>query len=237
MQPSNQQPSRRAGNRPGLSQIAYRMGDYASIRQRLLEQLPETVKVLASAQSFGETSTVSLATLTTRAQDDFAIALIDSWAMVADVLTFYQERIANEGYLLTATERRSVLELARSIGYELAPGVAATTHLSFTVEDAPDAPTEANVPSGTQVMSVPVKDEFPQTFETVEDLIAHVEWNAILPRASRPQTVDQHTQQLYLTGTSTQLEKGSLLLLVDTADVTSAHVLLLTEVQTDSDTE
>ena len=46
-------------------------------------------------------------------------------ACVADVLGFYQERIANEGYLRTATERRSVLELARTIGYELKPGVAA----------------------------------------------------------------------------------------------------------------
>ena len=61
-------------------------------------------------------------------------------ACVADVLTFYQERIANEGFLRTATERRSVLELARAIGYELKPGVAASVHLAFTVEDAPGAP-------------------------------------------------------------------------------------------------
>ena len=54
-----------------------------------------------------------LAALTTRAPDDPAIALLDAWATVADVLTFYQERIANEGFLRTATERRSVLELAR----------------------------------------------------------------------------------------------------------------------------
>ena len=40
------------------------------------------------------------------------MALIDACACVADVLTFYQERIANEGFLRTATERRSVLELA-----------------------------------------------------------------------------------------------------------------------------
>ena len=45
------------------------------------------------------------------------IALLDAWATVGDVLTFYQERIANEGYLRTATERRSVLELARLVGY------------------------------------------------------------------------------------------------------------------------
>jgi len=47
----------------------------------------------------------------TRADDDFAIGLLDAWAVVSDVLTFYQERIANESYLRIATaERRSVLE-------------------------------------------------------------------------------------------------------------------------------
>jgi len=63
--------------------------------------------------------------LKTRDPSDPAIALLDSWALVADVLSFYQERIANEGYLRTALERRSVLELARLIGYQLRPGVAA----------------------------------------------------------------------------------------------------------------
>jgi hypothetical protein len=59
---------------------------------------------------------------------------------VADVLTFYQERIANEGYLRTATERRSVLEMARVIGYGLNHGVATGTYLSFTVEEASGVP-------------------------------------------------------------------------------------------------
>lgn len=61
--------------------------------------------------------------LTSREADDATIALLDAWATVADVLTFYQERIANEGYLRTATERRSVLELARLVGYQPRPGV------------------------------------------------------------------------------------------------------------------
>jgi hypothetical protein len=39
-----------------------------------------------------------LARLTTRATEDPTIALMDAWAMVLDVLSFYQERIANEGY-------------------------------------------------------------------------------------------------------------------------------------------
>jgi len=59
--------------------------------------------------------------------DRFRHRPLDGWATVADVLTFYQERIANESYLRTAIERRSLLELARKIGYELRPGIAAGT--------------------------------------------------------------------------------------------------------------
>ena len=58
-----------------------------------------------------------LLALTARDPSDPSIALLDGWATVGDVLTFYQERIANEGYLRTTTERRSVLELSRLTGY------------------------------------------------------------------------------------------------------------------------
>src|SRR5262249_36629350 len=119
-------------NRPGLSAIAYRVGIHSQFKHSLLAQL-STGKLSALAQ------------LQTRADDDFSIALLDAWATVADVLTFYQERIANESYLRTATERRSLLELARLIGYELRPGVAASTYLAFTLEDAPGAPLQTTI--------------------------------------------------------------------------------------------
>jgi predicted phage baseplate assembly protein len=105
---------------------------------------------------------------------------------VADVLTFYQERIANEGFLRTATERRSVLELARAIGYELKPGVAASTHLAFAVEDAPGAPGVCTLAQGAPVQSVPPQGKLPQVFETSSELVARAEWNALLPRQARP---------------------------------------------------
>ena len=57
-----------------------------------------------------------------------------------DVLAFYQERLANESFLRTATERRSILELARLIGYQPSPGVAASTWLAFTLQEAPGLP-------------------------------------------------------------------------------------------------
>src|SRR3712207_4233645 len=108
----------------------------------------------------------------TRDDEDFAIALLDAWATVADVLTFYQERIANESYLRTATERVSLLHLARLIGYELRPGVAAGTFLAFTLEDAPGSPGEVTLDVGTRVQSLPGPGEQPQTFETVEQIEA-----------------------------------------------------------------
>ncbi|MDJ0716953.1 MAG: putative baseplate assembly protein [Prochloraceae cyanobacterium] len=212
-------------NRPGLSQIAYRISDYNAFFHRLLELLPQP----------DASGKVPLARLTTRSTDDAAIALIDAWAIVADVLTFYQERIANEGYLRTATERRSLLELARAIGYELNPGVAASTYLTFTVEEAPDSPTVANIPKGTQVMSVPEGEELPQNFETIEDFTAYVQWNAIKPRLTRPQKITLQTIQFYLSGIDTQLEAGDSLLLLDEENPDRIYLLNLTSVETNSE--
>src|SRR4051812_16869885 len=81
-------------NPPGLPAITYRVGTHARFKESLLADLSLSHEP-------------ALRQLTTRDDSDFAIALLDVWAMVADVLTFYQERIANESYLRTATERRS----------------------------------------------------------------------------------------------------------------------------------
>src|SRR4029079_9804547 len=69
----------------------------------------------------------------TRGSDDFTIALLDAWAVAADVLTFYNERLAQESYLRTARERISLQELGRLIGYRLRPGAAAQTALGFVL--------------------------------------------------------------------------------------------------------
>ncbi|MGB3299960.1 MAG: hypothetical protein WBA76_16975, partial [Phormidesmis sp.] len=218
-------------NRPGLGALSYRVGDYHRFRQKLMSHLSQP------ALPGGST----LAALTTRATDDSAIALLDAWAIMADVLTFYQERIANEGFLNTATERLSVLELARSIGYELDPGVAASTYLSFEVEDptaelrTTEDPTVV-IPLGTQVESVPGEGELPQLFETVEEMVARPEWSAIAPRSTRPQTITRSATELWLSGIDTQLQPGDWLLLVDRETPQIWRLLRLTEVVPDSAT-
>ncbi|MDM0112233.1 hypothetical protein QTI66_08730 [Variovorax sp. J22R133] len=168
-------------NDPGLPALSYRVDTHQGFYARMVQSLP-----LARSDANDPASGRPLAQLLTRSSDDPTVALLDACACVADVLTFYQERIANEGFLRTATERRSVLELARAIGYELKPGVAASVHLSFIVEDAPGAPGVCTLIAGTPVQSVPPQDKLPQVFETSNDLVARAEWNALLARQVRP---------------------------------------------------
>jgi hypothetical protein len=124
-------------------------------------------------------NTLALSALQTRRDDDYAITLLDMWATVADVLTFYQERIANESYLRTAVHRDSVLRMARMLDYHLRPGIAATTFLAFSL----DKEATLQIPVGLRVQSVPVHDEQPQIYETLESILADANLNRsrILP--------------------------------------------------------
>lgn len=201
-------------NRPGLNAIAYRTGIYHEFRESLLSR-------------FSGSDLLALHSLTTRNNDDFTISLLDAWAVVSDVLTFYQERIANEAYLRTATERFSVLQMARLIGYELRPGVAASTYLAFTLDDTSAVPiplpgmaksADPFIPSvaldaGIKVQSVPAQDEKPQTFETIQKIQARPEWNAIRPRLYQPQPVKFKNGFFIIDDISNDLKKGDVLLL------------------------
>ena len=68
-------------NRPGLPALSYRAGTYATFLETMVARL-SSFEVLKG--------------LTTRELSDPSIAMLDAWAVVADVLTFYQQRIANE---------------------------------------------------------------------------------------------------------------------------------------------
>ena len=115
-------------NRPGLAALRYRVGRHGTFLETMKRRL--TGLEVGGA---GGGKLLPLSELTTREVDDPAIALLDAWATVADVLTFYQERIANEGYLPTATERRSIVELARLVGYRPRTGLVFSGDLAFTV--------------------------------------------------------------------------------------------------------
>jgi len=202
-------------NRPGLNELAYRVGTHATFLETMLARLSDLfLEITESSGGNNKKSLYPLRGLKTRDRNDAAIAWLDSWAIVADVLTFYQERIANEGFLNTAIERRSVLELARLVGYKLRPGVAATVYLAFELEKNQNI----EIPKGVRAQSIPGSGEMPQAFETSASLEARFVWNAIKPRLTRPQWIhffnSKFIDTFYFKGISTNLKPNDLLLLV-----------------------
>ena len=211
-------------NPPGLSRIDYRVGTYS--------------RFVASMQArMAGKAHPALAALRTRAHDDPTIALLHACAAVDDVLTFYQERIAHEAYLRTATERLSLVQQARLLGYKPKPGVAANVHLAFTVETTPGSPESAPVPASTRVQSIPGPNELPQTFETSKAIEARAAWNAIKLRTSYPQTVTTTMGQVIVNGIEVGLKPGDRVLLVDPADTTNRAVKRVKKVTPDQATQ
>jgi hypothetical protein len=160
-------------NAPGRTALAYRVATYADVFASLRARVTGLAPPAGAAGS-------PLAALKTRTLDDPAIALLDAWAVVTDVLTFYQERIANEGYLATAQEERSLTELAMLVGYTPRPGVAASVDLAFEL----DPGARRLIPAFQSAKSVPKPKELPQTFETSVALEARTEWNLLPPLKS-----------------------------------------------------
>lgn len=211
-------------NPPGLSAILYRAGTYATFYETMLARLSSLALDVPSAGGTGTDTLYPLKGLSARDTSDPSIALLDAWAVVGDVLTFYQERIANEGYLPTAIERRSILELARLVGYRMRPGVAASVPLAFTASLGFDG----DIPAGTRAQSIPGAGELPQFFETSDVLTARDTWNAMKPRLTRPQLISPPTLQgaipavtdanvidtVYFDGIATNLKAGDALMIL-----------------------
>lgn len=186
-------------NPPGRSSIDYRVGTHGRFMAAMLERL-------ASRPELGR--------LTARTTDDPAVALLDCWAVVADVLTFYGERHAQEGYLATAVEAESLVRLGRLVGHRPRPALGAGGYLAYTLD--PGARTV--VPAGSQAKSMPAQGGSPQTFETSEDLTADAAWNTLPVRMTAPPRLRARTaprlERLTFTGSALGLRPGDRLLLL-----------------------
>lgn len=141
--------------------IDYLAKDFSSFRRALLEL-----------------STVRYPSWQERSEADFGMMFMESLCSVADDLSYFQDRIAGEAGLETATERTSIVRHARLVDYEPRPRTAARVILVFDVNGHPSIPTGVRVkmpdPAGGSI-----------DFETGTGLFdatsypAHEEWNAI----------------------------------------------------------
>jgi uncharacterized phage protein gp47/JayE len=140
--------------------IDYLARDYNSFRQALIDLIP-----------------AKLPEWTDRSEADFGIVLIELFAYMADILSYYQDRLANEAFLTTAQERRSVIEHLRLIGYEMAPAAPATARLSLIVGNNVNQSVE--VRKGDQFATASTKDRPSVTFEYTEDKPLVIDFSAL----------------------------------------------------------
>ncbi|MGX5208028.1 putative baseplate assembly protein [Streptomyces violaceus] len=194
-------------NPPGRTALDYRVGEYGSFLAALLDRLASPAYP-------------ALNHLTVRTPDDPAIGLLDATAVLGDLLTFHSERIADEAYLRTADEHRSLVLLGRLVGHRPRPGVAAATHLAYTLERDPRAEAQnVLIPRGARSHSVPASaDEASLTFETARDLTARWDFNELKVRRRRPSLLTpqdlEKRSELFVEGTGLSLQTGDQLLFV-----------------------
>lgn len=113
-----------------VPQVDYTSKDYTAIREDLIDLIPKYFPDWVSRDSA-----------------DFGIVLIELFSYMGDILNYYIDRSANEAFITTASQRDSVIELARLLGYNPTIAVASTVTLTFSNATA----STIDVPAGTQV--------------------------------------------------------------------------------------
>ena len=143
------------GNLPQLPHIAYRAGTYADFRRAVLTPLPGEQTLSLNGVPVWRTSGAG----------DLGVMVAEWFAYIADILTFYNERIANAAYLRTAELPESVNHLIALLGYRPRPAIGATGVLAALVS----AGQSTVLPQGLQFQSKPTPGQSPQTFELAAD--------------------------------------------------------------------
>lgn len=103
-----------------------------------------------------------------RSEGDFGVAMVELMAYMGDILSYYGDRMQDEAYLSTATQRQSILQIANLLGYIPSNGVAANG--TVTLQSANPGPA-VTVPAGTNLTTDYVAAiDGPLVYETQEDV-------------------------------------------------------------------
>lgn len=105
---------------------------------------------------------------TNRDPADFGMTLIELFAYMGDQLNYYIDRSANEAFITTASQRNSVLRLARLLGYIPTEATASTAYVTFSNSSA----SPITVPAYTQLATTVVSNG--QTTQILFELLSPV---------------------------------------------------------------
>jgi len=145
--------------------VDYQARDYDSFLRALLDLLPSRVPGWRD-----------------RSEADLGMAILELFAYVGDQLSYYQDRVAAEGFLRTAVQYDSVRRLLRLVDYRLHPGAAARAFLAVRSAGVG----AAFLPRGFRVWSAGSAGNDPVVFETDEDRVLYPELDAVALSADAP---------------------------------------------------
>lgn len=172
--------------------IDYLAKDYSSFRQALLDFIP-----------------TRLPAWTERSEADIGMMLLELFAATADTLSYMQDRVANEAFLETATQRRSVAGHLALIGYTMDEGASAHTWLQFHVNALQP------VDPGFRVTNQILRESEPIiVFETLRTATLRTEHNgmSVYNWGNQKCCLPQHALSAALVGEFPNLQAGEYLL-------------------------
>ena len=129
----------------------YSSRDYASIYQDLVNRIP-----------------VYLPEWTSTSDSDFGHVLLQMFAYVGDLLSYYLDRLAGEAFIQTATQPSSVINLAAMLDYQPTLAVGAVTTLAITISSSVVGP--VTFPAGTLFATTGSATQSPILFQTTAAL-------------------------------------------------------------------
>ncbi|MCF6407766.1 hypothetical protein L3C95_33070 [Chitinophaga filiformis] len=178
------------------------------------------------AMLFAIRSKPPLASWQARKQDDTGVMLLEMWAYVCDVLSFYDKVIAQETYLRTASQRAALRRLVALLGYLPRPAVGATVQLAALAEGRQPVV----LPAGTAFRSAAFNGQPPQVFELDQDTLIHPLTNRWNIRAPRPGKILSANPLFLLITPRTAIREGDVLLLTDSGNSAQNQALHVTAV-------
>ena len=120
--------------------------------------------------------------------NDLGSVLIETFAYMGDIMSYYLDRIANETAIDTATQRSNLLNFAALYGYKPTGPTPATVRVSFTNLQDTDT---IDIPIGTQVIALLSYANYNEAFfETTEAATAVLPGQTVTLACTEGKTVN-----------------------------------------------
>lgn len=160
----------------GRAVLDYMARDYESLLQAMRERVREKLPEWSDSSS----------------EADMGNVLLEAFAHMGDILSYYQDRIAGESFLGTAQTRRSIIQHLRLIGYTLGTAAPAAALLTLLIPfQEYDGPAIVVIKKGDAFATKSQRDQPSVRFEYVSDVAL------ALDCATLRSTTDPATRQRY----------------------------------------